>query len=87
MANEKAVKMAARLYECRDAARIMFGDSYETRMRTQRDFVRAAMARHQVEALPAAMLMIKAAGLTGISAIVLLAAAVDVTDGDGGDNE
>ena len=32
MQTEQAVKMAAKLYECRDTAKRLFGDTYHERM-------------------------------------------------------
>lgn len=81
MADEKAVKLTARLYECRDAARALFGAKYEANIAGYRDLVRAAMAKHQMEALPAARHLIAVVGLSGVAIIVALAAALDVIEG------
>ena len=81
MATEQQIKMAARLYECRDAARALFRDRYEAIVAPNRDLVRAAMARHKIEALPAAKQLIDVAGLSGVAIIVVMAAAVDVIEG------
>jgi hypothetical protein len=79
--DERAIKLAARLYECRDAARTLFGADYQKRMAGHRDLVRAAMAHHGCDALKAATTLIKVSGLDGISAVIMLAAAVDISEG------
>lgn len=81
MATEQQVKMAARLYECRDAARTLFGARYEAEIAPRRQLIRDAMTHHKIEALPAARQLIDVAGLSGISIVTMMAAAVDVVEG------
>lgn len=78
MQSERAVKMAARLYECRDTARSVFGDSYQQRMEMYGQAVKSAAAALECSDLKAATTLADKAG--GMAAICYLAAVVEMTE-------
>lgn len=78
-ADERAVKLAARLYECRDAARTLFGDSYPEAIQRWRAIVVQVMERYGCSAVLAPLKLAEAAKADGIrldgKTIMLLSAA------------
>lgn len=79
MQSEQTVKMAAKLYECRDAARSLFGDTYHQRMEDYIEVVKSAAHAMRCSELSAATTLAnKAAG--GVTAICFLAAAVEIAE-------
>ena len=79
MQTEQAVKMAAKLYECRDTAKRLFGDTYHERMAAYGQTVKsAANALNCSDVAAATTLANKAGG--GIAAVCFLAAVVEMTE-------
>jgi len=79
MQTEQAVKMAAKLYECRDTAKRVFGDGYHARMEAYGQVVKsAANALNCSDVAAATMLANKVGG--GMAAICYLAAVVEMTE-------
>ena len=79
MQTEQAVKMAAKLYECRDTAKRVFGDGYHKRMEAYGQVVKsAANALNCSDVAAATTLANKAGG--GMAAICYLAAVVEMTE-------
>lgn len=79
MQAEQAVKMAAKLYECRDTAKRLFGDTYHERMAAYGQTVKsAANALNCSDVAAATTLANKAGG--GMAAICYLAAVVEMTE-------
>jgi hypothetical protein len=79
MQTEQAVKMAAKLYECRDTAKRVFGDDYHKRMKAYGQVVKsAANAMGCSDITAAATLANKVGG--GMAAICYLAAVVEMTE-------
>lgn len=79
MKNEHAVKMATKLYECRDTAKQILGDGYHERMAAYGQAVKSAANAMACSELSAATVLAnKASG--GMAAIFYLAAAVELTE-------
>lgn len=78
MIPEETVKMAARLYECRDAARSLLGTHYKRDMDLWAIAIRGEAQSKQCSELSAALGMAKEAD--GFGAIVIIAAVVELTE-------
>ena len=79
MQTEQAVKMAAKLYECRDTAKRIFGDRYKDKMDAYIQVVKSAANAMGCSELAAATTPSnKAEG--GVTAICYLAAVVEMTE-------
>lgn len=86
MQNEQAVKMAAKLYECRDAAKLIFGAGYHARMEAYGQAVKSAAQAMECSDLAAATALAnKQPGTT--AAILYLAAVVEMTEPSNGPHE
>lgn len=79
MQTEQAVKMAAKLYECRDTAKRLLGDGYQKRMTAYAQVVRSAANGMACSELSAATTLANKAG-GGMAAIYYLAAVVEMTE-------
>lgn len=78
---ERDVKMAARLYECRDAARFILGDKYPATMTLWRDAIVAQMARGQLSVLQATLALCREmTGETEVVTMLIMAAAVELIE-------
>ena len=78
MQTVQAVKMAAKLYECRDAAKHMFGSNYQERMKAYGQVVKSAANSMGCSELSAATELANKVG--GIAAVLYLAAVVEMTE-------
>lgn len=79
MQTEQAVRMAAKLYECRDTAKRVFGDGYQARMAAYGEVVNSAANALRCSDLSAALTLAnKARG--SMAAICYLAAVVEMTE-------
>ena len=79
MQTEQAVKMAAKLYECRDTAKQVFGDCYHKRMEAYCQVVKSAANAMRCSDIAAATTLANKAG-GGMAAICYLAAVVEMTE-------
>ncbi len=79
MQAEQAVKMAAKLYECRDTAKRAFGDGYHKRMEAYGQVVKSAANALRCSDIEAATTLANKAG-GGMAAICYLAAVVEMTE-------
>lgn len=79
MQSEQAVKMAAKLYECRDTAKRLFGSAYQQRMEAYMRVVKSAANAMNCSELSAATTLANKAG-GGVPAICYLAAVVEMTE-------
>ena len=62
MQTEQAVKMAAKLYECRDTAKLVFGDGYHKRMEAYGQVVKSAANALRCSDIAAATTLANKAG-------------------------
>lgn len=79
-ATEKQVRMAAQLYEVRDAARTMLRGAFGPRMKQRGEEIRAEAERSGRSDLEAAQDLINQRGLTDFGALEMLAAAVELVE-------
>lgn len=79
-AAEKHVRMAAKLYEVRDAARTMLRGAFEPRMRQLGEEIQEAADNTGRGVLEAAQDLILLRGLTDFAAVEMLAAAVELAE-------
>jgi len=56
--SEKLIRIASRLYEARDAVRVMCRDNFAAVMVEQKGFIREVMEANKCEALPATMAIV-----------------------------
>ena len=79
MQNAQAIKVAARLYECRDAAKSVLGEGYHERMKAYGQTVKSAANAMGCSDIAAATTLSNKAG-GGMAAIFYLAAVVEMTE-------
>lgn len=79
MQNEHVVKMAAKLYECRDAARSILGEKYPERMMEYGDLVRRLAAADGCGEIDAGTRLAKSAG-NAIQVMLVMAATVEIIE-------
>lgn len=77
-ATQQQVQMAAKLYECRDTAKRMFGDGYKARMDAYGQTIKSMAKTSDMNELQAAMHAAKETG--GMAAVCYLAAFVEMTE-------
>jgi hypothetical protein len=77
--SEKAIKLAAKMYEARDAVRILLGDRFKERMATGIENLEALAAAHNTTVMAAAQRSAKmyADEHNGMAALMIIAAAVE----------
>ena len=77
-ATQQQVQMAAKLYECRDTAKRLFGDGYKARMDAYAKTIKSMTKTTDMNELQAAMHAAKQTG--GMAAVCYLAAFVEMTE-------
>lgn len=81
---EKEIKLAAKLYECRDTAKKLYGDDYDQRISEYKHFIKAAMVKHEIDnELKSAMKLIedcKDMDGAGVATMNILAACVELLE-------
>ena len=78
--HEQIVATAAKMCECRTAARSILGDKYQDRMRELAQVVMAVAERDQCNPIVAGATVIKTAGLEGMQSLMLMAAVVEMVE-------
>lgn len=80
---EQQIKLAAKIYKCRDTAKALYGDNYQAKIAEYKGFIQAYMARHKVGELEAAMGLAKIAkgdDGEGLAVMNLIAAAAELIE-------
>jgi hypothetical protein len=80
---EKQIKLAARLYRCRDTARTLYGDEYQAKMKEYREYIEACMKAKGLDELQAVLYLsteIKAFKETEMGVVNLMAAVVEMLE-------
>ena len=77
---EKQIQIAAKLYECREAARLLLGDSYSVRMAEYGQIVNCVAEGKSLGILEAATEIAKDPALNGYEKIQVLASAVELIE-------
>lgn len=80
MDNEHRVRMIAKLYECRDAARLLLGEKYQARMVEYGTEIRAVAINKKISDLKAALLLATVPDASGVGSVMYLAAAVELIE-------
>lgn len=81
MQNPNPIRLAAKLYECRDAARTLLGEQYLARMAEYGATIRQVAAAKQCSDIKAAMLLAQSPDhSTGVGQVLCLAAAVELIE-------
>jgi hypothetical protein len=78
IAIEQRARLAATMYECRDAARSLLGDRYAARMAEIGKAIDAISTARRIGTVAAATLM--ARNLDGMNALQVIAAAVELVE-------
>ncbi len=76
--DERRIKMAAKLYECRDAAKTLLGGQYAPKMRQWGEVISGKARESGCSELAAAVALAKDAD--GFCAMVIMAAVVEMTE-------
>lgn len=79
-ATEQHVQLAAKMYECRTAARSILGEKYQEKMREIAQVVSAVAKRDKCNAIVAGATVIKAENLGGMESLMLMAAVVEMVE-------
>lgn len=75
---EREVKIAAKLYECRDSAKQLLGDSYKARMDAYGQIIKSTAKTTGKTEMSAAIYCVKRTG--GVAALCYMAAAVELDE-------
>lgn len=81
--NEEQVKLAAKLYKCRDAAKTLYGETYLEKMADYQKYIKGAMIKFGMDCeIKATMKMIEELGseADGMITMLLLAACVELVE-------
>ena len=79
-ATEKQVKMAAEMYGMRDKARRLLGGNYKTHMAELGKILKMTAQRDKKEPLAVAIEIVKKRNLIGMDLMMVMAAAVELTE-------
>lgn len=79
---ETHIKLAAKLYECRDAARMLFKEEYFTKIIYYKDLIHLYEKQNNVDTIPAVITMCKSlkGNDNGFMIMMLMAAAVEIIE-------
>jgi hypothetical protein len=82
MNSENAIKLAAKMYEARDAAKILFGAEYDTRMAAPMSMLKQTAEENNISVLDAAQKIarIQLDRYQGMGAMIVIAAAVELCE-------
>jgi hypothetical protein len=81
-ATEQQVKMAARLYQCRDAARKLYGNEYKSKVKWYIDTIEKCKKDHDTNTLRAVLALCNLPSVkeNGMSTMLFMAAAVEIIE-------
>jgi hypothetical protein len=76
------IQLAAKLYDCRDSMKSLFGDEFEAKTKPYRERLQAFSERRKIGILDAALIMAKDLAAAGHenAVLLLLAAAVELVE-------
>ena len=85
MATEQQIKLAAKLYKCRDTAKALYREDfvYFEKIGVYQKYIKAAMAKHKLDCeITATMKLIEELGdkAEGMATVMLLAACVELIE-------
>ena len=84
MSIEKQIKLTTKLYQCRDTVKWFYGDGYAREMADYGKYIKAAMQKHNIGILEAALQLrneLAAKNLLGtMTSMLLISAAVELIE-------
>ncbi len=80
IAIEPRVKIAAKLYEMRDSAKLILGDKYQAKMAEFGKIIRMTAERDRKNVIQVAIEACKRPGADAVSVMMIIAAAVELTE-------
>jgi len=80
--NEQHIKMAAKLYKCRDAAKSLYGDGYKDRLKVYTNVIQGHMKKFNLDVLPSVIEIcnFKSVRDDGTAQMLFLAAAIELIE-------
>lgn len=81
-ANEKQIKLAAKLYECRDTAKRFFKEEYREILTPYEQIIKATMKANNIDVLPALLRVAKTSTYldSPMSQMLFMAATVEMIE-------
>jgi uncharacterized membrane protein len=82
MMTEKEIKIAAKLYQCRDTAKKLYKDEYDKKLLTYKNFIQAHMKKFNIDVLPSVLEICSfdSVKCDGITTMLFMAAAVELIE-------
>lgn len=82
IANEQQAKLAAKLYECRDSAKALFGNEYKERVEPYAHKIRQHQINQKIDTLPAvlAICSLPHVKINEMATMLFMAAAVEIIE-------
>jgi hypothetical protein len=82
IASEVQIKQAAKLYQCRDCAKFLFGDDYHQKIEPYQQVIKSLAAAEELEIIPAATRICNTGNNkeNGMLQMIILAAAVEIIE-------
>ena len=79
---EQKIKIAAKLYQCRDTAKKFWGSEYEAKLKTYKNIIEAHQKKFNLEVLPSVLEICSFESVrdNGMATIVFMAAAVEMIE-------
>ena len=79
---EQQVKLAAKLYQCRDTAKRFFRDEYEAKLKPYRNIIEAHQKKFNLEVLPSVLELCSFESVrdNGMATMLFMAAAVEMIE-------
>jgi uncharacterized membrane protein len=79
---EQQVKLAAKLYQCRDTAKRFFRDEYEAKLKPYRNIIDAHQKKFNLEVLPSVLELCSFESVrdNGMATMLFMAAAVEMIE-------
>jgi uncharacterized membrane protein len=82
---ERDIKMAAKLYKCRDTAKSFYKDEYHEKLRTYKNVIEAHMNKFNIDVLPSVFEICSFESVrdNGMATMLFMAAAVELVEPSG----
>lgn len=82
---EREIKMAARLYECRDVAKRFFKEEYSSRLQPYIHIIKEVMVKHNINELEALLIISKTHAYqdSGMAQMLFMAGVVELIEPTG----
>ena len=79
---EREIKLAAKLYRCRDTAKQFYKDEYNEKLRTYKNVINAHMKKFNIDVLPSVLEICSFESVrdNGMAQMLFMAAAVELIE-------